>query len=82
MFESKCGCGGIIAFAITKPTRMTPTISRANCKECGSRYIFSCRVDLDKPGRILKIDSDALEITPKLTEILTAKRQNESTKEA
>ena len=78
LFESVCGCGNKFEFSLKKPTRMQQTIARATCTECLSKYIFECSVDKDKPGRVLKIESDALEISSKLSEILKAKTNDQN----
>jgi hypothetical protein len=72
-FNTKCPCGNNISGVILKPTWFVPSITRANCKSCSSRFLISCVRDQELGAkRTFTTHIEILELTSKAQKILEA----------
>lgn len=78
-FSTKCPCGAQIEGGIKKPTLSVPTVSKINCKKCGSRFLmFSARSQSEEGRRVFTTDFEVIELSERAQAIVAAKAPRKS----
>lgn len=71
--KSKCACGDQIQTKIKKPTSITPSVGKFECKHCGSKYLLTCAVESKVGPRSYSSKFKVLELS-KIAEEIIQKR--------
>lgn len=71
-YSAECRCGGKILVTFKKPTRFQPSIAKATCKGCGSKFLFTYSVEYSGGQRAYVPEHKVLKMTPGLKAKLDA----------
>jgi hypothetical protein len=74
-YSAECLCGGTLATVFKKPTRMQPSVARAQCKGCKSEFMFTFSVEYSDGHRAYVPGHELIHMTEKLKEVLRAKKE-------
>jgi DNA-directed RNA polymerase subunit RPC12/RpoP len=61
--DTVCPCGSKVSTRLRKPNHFENRFSKAQCKSCGSRFLFSVSIDKENP-RGCKVHIDILNLAP------------------
>lgn len=70
--STKCPCTEYLGITIKKPTSITPSTSKVECQNCGTKFLVHCTKDGDE----FKISFNILEISAYAKAILKWKLDN------
>jgi hypothetical protein len=62
--STKCGCGEAINFRIKKPNRFYPSVAKATCQACESRYLITL-IPKPEASREFTINTKVIHLTQK-----------------
>lgn len=72
-FQANCACGKTLKTKVKKPTRFENSFTKINCRACGSRYMLTCKRDLEnKRERVFTTFVDLLELGDETKQKLSA----------
>ncbi len=79
-YSAECLCGGKIITTFKKPTRMQHSVSRASCKGCDSKFMFTFSLEYNEGARAYVPEHEVDVVTPKLKAALNAKKKEMAAK--